>query len=536
MNISGCSFSELSYSTLFNTYLTNFDKLKSFYAFDPMDEKQILSRADTITGSAYKAEYISALTQYHKELGIAESQKGQIKKLQKQEALTVVTGQQLGVYGGPLFTVFKTLTAILLARKYENILGRPVVPVFWLADEDHDFDEIAWNGIVGREDFQKIYLEQKGNEIPVSEELITKQIETFKDKIKDVLFDTDFSEALWEQLDRHYIKGKSHAQAFAGLINEWFAEEGLLIAGSNFTPIKKLIAPEFSQSISQADRIFDSIENKSAALEKEFHRQVMNGDSNLFHLSDNGRVKIHNENGKWTAGKNSWSEEELIEDIKIHPERYSPNVFLRPIIQDKLLPTLGYVAGPGEIAYYGQMRKLYEEFGLEMPPIFPRFCGTIIESGISRIVEKLPFKICEYEKRIEDLESEFIERTESTDIEKVFNDWKMKLEDSAKEPIKIIDEIDPTLDGTVGKTLAGFSNELDKLKGRVYRSVKKQEEIQIKRIEKIKVNLFPDGGLQERSVSPVYFMNKYGIDLWTNMLRDIEKEGLDLSKHHFIEL
>jgi uncharacterized protein YllA (UPF0747 family) len=150
------------------------------------------------------------------------------------------------------------------------------------------------------------------------------------------------------------------------------------------------------------------------------------------------------------------------------------------------------------------MKDLYAEFELEMPPIIPRLCATLVESGIARIVEKLPFTITDYGKRIEDLESQFVEQAESVDLEKVFGDWKEKLESAAEDPLKVINEIDATLDATVGKTVAGFSNELDKLKGRVYRSIKQQEKTQINRIEKIKVNLFPDGGLQERAVSPIY--------------------------------
>lgn len=536
MDISGCSFSELSYSNLFNTYLTDFQKLKSFYEYNPLSQDDIQRRANSLKSSAYKDEYIEALKAYHKELGISDSQAKPLEKLGKDNALVVVTGQQLGVLGGPLFTVYKAMTAILLARKYEKELNRPVVPVFWLADEDHDFEEIAWTGIFDRDDFHKIQLEQKGNDIPVSEETIQDSIEEFKKQADEYLFDTDFSENLWEDINRHYKAGKTHAQAFSGFLNNWFEEGELLIAGSNFTPIKALIAKEFKHSIEDADGIFDAIETKSEEIEQDFHRQVMNGDSNLFYLTDEGRTKIHKQDEKWTVGDLVWGEDELTQEIDAHPEKFSPNVFLRPVIQDKLLPTLGYVAGPGEIAYYGQMKLLYGEFELEMPPIFPRFTGTIIESAISRIVEKLPFKICAYSKRIEDLESAYVEQSDSVDIEKVFAEWKSQIEETAEKPRDIIDEIDPTLDGTVGKTIAGFSNELDKLKGRVYRSIKQQEKIQLNRIEKIKINLFPDGGLQERAVSPVYFMNKYGVDVWKKLLEKVEREGLDLSRHHLIEL
>lgn len=536
MDISGCSFSELSYSTLFNTYLTDFQKLKSFYEYNPLNKDDVLRRATSLETSAFKNEYISALKAYHEELGISDTQKKPLEKLSKENALTVVTGQQLGVFGGPLFTVFKAMTAILLARKYEKELNRPVVPVFWLADEDHDFEEIAWTGIFDRDDFHKIQLQQEGENIPVSEETIQESIEEFKNNADEFLFETDFSEELWRQINQYYKEGNTHAQAFAGFLTNWFNEDELLIAGSNFKPIKTLLANEFKHSIQNAGGIYDAIEKKSEEIEQVFHRQVMNGDSNLFYLSDVGRIKIHKQKEHWTAGDFSWSEDELVNEIEAHPEKFSPNVFLRPVIQDKLLPTLGYVAGPGEIAYYGQMKLLYGEFDLEMPPIFPRFCGTIIESAIARIVEKLPFKICAYSKRIEDLESEYVEQSDSIDIEKVFSDWKAQIEAAAEKPREIIDEIDPTLDGTVGKTIAGFSNDLDKLKGRVYRSIKQQEKIQLNRIEKIKINLFPDGGLQERAVSPVYFMNKYGVDVWKTLLQKVEEEGLDLSRHHLIEL
>lgn len=536
MDISGCSFRELSYSKLFNTYLAKFDQLKSFYPYNPLNEDDIKKRANKLKSVAYKDAYISALEEYHEVLGISESQKKQRDKLRDKNALTIVTGQQLGVFGGPLFTVYKAMTAIILAKSYEKKLNRPVIPVFWLADEDHDFEEIAWTGIIGRDDFHKIKLSQDGNDIPVSEEKITKAIDSFKEEAKEYLYETDFSENLWEQLNAHYTQGQTYAQAFAGIISEWFGAGELLVAGSNFKPIKDLLKAELKHSISNASQLYEAIEQISQELEEDFHRQVMNGDSNLFYLDKNGRNKIHKAGDKWTANKHSWSEDELLNEIHVKPEKFSPNVFLRPVIQDKLLPTLGYVAGPGEIAYYGQMKDFYKEFELEMPPIFPRYCGTIIESGISRVIEKLPFKICEYSKRIEDLESEFVEKADTTDLEKVFGEWKQKLEEVAEEPRKIINEIDPTLDGTVGKTVAGFSNDLDKLKGRVYRSIKKQEEIQLNRIEKIKINLFPDAGLQERAVSPIYFMNKYGVDIWKDLLEEIDKNGLDLSRHHLIEL
>ncbi|MDZ7806807.1 MAG: bacillithiol biosynthesis cysteine-adding enzyme BshC [Gracilimonas sp.] len=537
MDISGCSFSELSYSKLFTTYLDDFDKLSSFYSYNPFLKTDVQRRAEDVSGTVNRKKLIDALSDYHNRLGIAEDQSDQLNKLSQSDALAVVTGQQLGMYGGPVFTIYKTLTAIALANKYEKELGRPVVPVFWMADEDHDFDEISWTGIAGRDNFAKIELKQTGKDIPVFNEVLDDTLERFRENVKDEMFDTDFSKELWRIIDQHYQEGRTHGEAFAGFINNLFANEGVLIAGSNHNGLKKLLADDLAKSISSADAVYKAIEEKSTELESAFHRQVINGDSNLFYLNeDSKRIKIHRDVDKWTAENKIWSTDDLVKDIEEKPESFSPNVFLRPIIQDRLLPTLGYVSGPGELAYYGQMRSFYGVFGLEMPLIIPRYTATIIESGISRILEKLPFKVCEYDQRIEDLESAYVEQTDNVDLEEVFDEWKEKLEEAAEKPLKVIDDIDPTLDGTVGKTVAGFENELNKLKGKVYRSIKQQEETQLKRIEKIKINLFPDGGLQERSVSPIYFMNKYGTDIWHKMLEEMIEQGVDLTKHHLIEL
>lgn len=536
MNISDCSFQKLPYPNLFKTYLNNFSKLKDFYPYSPFDENDILRRAKSLENFQGRKEGVEALSELHKSLGIANQQK-QLDKLAKDNAVAVVTGQQTGIYGGPLFTIYKAITAILLSRKFEKELNIPVVPVFWMADEDHDFDEVAWLGIQVKDDFEKLFLNQKGNGKPVAVQNLEESIEDIDELIQDSLYETEFTNELREQYQRHYKTGKTFGQAFAGLLNEWFGDEGLLIAGSNHPAVKKIAAPFMQKSISESGEIYDAIEKQSQKLERDFHRQVMNGDSNLFYLSEQeGRVKIHREENCWKAGSIKWKEELLLQEIIQKPEKFSPNVFLRPVIQEAIIPGLGYVAGPGEIAYYGQMKYLYKYFNMEMPPVFPRFCATIIEAAIARIAEKLPFEYHEYEQRLEDLESAFVEQTETTDLESLFESWKKSIKKSAENPIKIIDEIDPTLKGRVGKTVAGFEHEIDKVRGRVIRSIKKQQDVQLKRIERIKINLFPDGGLQERAVSPLYFMNKYGIHIWKQLLENIDEKGLDLKNHHLIEL
>lgn len=536
MSKASCSFQQLPFSKLFNTYLTEFETLKEFYSVNPFNKLEVSARADSLKEKRKKTAFIDALVQYHAHLGISHDQKGQLVKFSQQGSLAIVTGQQLGIYGGPLFTIYKTLTTILLARSWEKKLGKPVVPIFWLADEDHDFEEIASIGIPNYDAFKSIGLDEAGNGMPVSVQQIKEIISKFKKEVRDELPATDFSESLFLKLEEIYSEGKTHVQAFAQLMSSWFSEEGLLIVGSNFEPIKKLTSSVFKDSISKSEEIFRVLDEKSSSIEIEFHKQVIVGESNLFYIHpEKGRIKIERSNGDWKAGNLTFSEEKLLALIDANPDSFSPNVFLRPILQDVLLPTIGYVAGPGELSYYGQMKDLYPMFNLEMPVIFPRLSATLLESGIARIMEKLPFEMCSYNQRIEDLEASYVDQTNSKDIEGVFANWKAELEKMAIYPAEFVSEIDATLEGTTGKVVAGFSNEIDKLKGKVYRSIKQQEQTQLSRIAKIKSQLFPNG-LQERSVSPVYFMNKYGSDIWINLLREIENEELDLTKHHIFTL
>lgn len=531
-----CQFHQLPFSKLFNTYTSDYQKLEKYFTVNPFDEEAFVEKAASITSGAYKKQYAEELESYHELLGIEEKQAELRKKLADPESLAIVTGQQLGVFGGPLFTVYKTITTILKARELEEKLNKPVAPVFWLADEDHDFEEIAWLGIPDYDVFKKLTLSQEGDGSPVADQQIKASIEGFLNEVKSEQHDTDFSDELFGKLESLYQPGKLHVQAFAQLINHWFGDEGLLIAGSNFKSIKEIAPEVFSTSVTKAREIFNSLESQSSELEKDFHRQVIVGDSNLFYLNkDKKRIKFERSEDTWIAGDIELKSNELVDLIHEEPENFSPNVFLRPVLQDFLLPTVAYVAGPGELAYYAQMKELYPHFGLEMPAILPRLSITLIESGIERIMEKLPFPMCSYNQRIEDLESAYVDQANTFDVEGVFGEWKQKLEEIGEEPTDFIKEIDPTLEGATGKVIAGFGNEIDKLKGKVYRSIKQQEETQLKRIAKIQSQLFPDG-LQERSVSPVYFMNKYGTDLWIRMLNYFGKQDLDVQKHHIVKL
>jgi len=528
-------FDELPFTNLFKDYISNSDAISDYFDVHPFDDDAIKTKADSFSFSSDRNRVVSLLSEFQNDFDAPKSVYEQINRLSDPESLSVVTGQQLTIYGGPLFTIYKTITAINYAKKWSEQLDRPVIPVFWLADEDHDYKEVITIGLPNNGDFRTVRYDESlpiKFTPPVGEIKITEEILSFKKTVSKHLGKTDFFDTLWSDIHKAYGKNKSFKIAFGNWLLHLFGHHGLILCGSQTKPVKRFSSKLLSQFVTKNEQINRVLDDTTYSLISDsYHGQVQVQSSNLFYLDDDkNRTKINVEDEKWSTINKQWSQDELISEIEEFPERFSPNVFLRPILQDHLLPTIAYVGGPGEIAYYAQMKSLYELFKMKIPVILPRFSMTLIESSVDRVLDKLPFSISEYNDRIEDLEKKYVKRTEEIDIEKLFGIWKNQMEDLTKIKKKEIQEIDPSLAGSVGKAKALYFSELDKLKGKVYKTVKQQDQIQLDRIAKIKNNLFPNNNLQEREVAFIYFMNKYGPEIWDRLGEMIKEERPDNHK------
>lgn len=531
------SFHSLPFSALFQTYISDFEKLSGFYEANPFSDASIQNWAHQFNFSGDRKKTVNYLLQFNRSLGVGENAINNIERLNGDDAMALVTGQQLGIFGGPLYTFFKTIAVIHLSRQHEKKLKRPVIPVFWLADEDHDYEEVQSLNILTRDGFEEFSLPENHSTLPVSDITFPEQIDELKKQLRTSLIDTDFSDELWQLLDTCFQPGQTFLNGFGTFIGRLFSKHGLVLAGSNNKAVKEVTKEILIQSVQQANEVDKALNETSEELGGAFHQQVTLNDSHLFYLSrENGRQKISRTKNKWhTDYGKEWSTDELAKEITNEPAKFSPDVFLRPIVQDRLLPTLGYIGGPGEIAYYGQMKSMYPVFDMKMPVIFPRLSATFIEPAIDRILQELPFKIYEYENRIEDLEKAYVKQTEDLNIDAAFEKWKEGIEDLEAYYSQLIGEIDESLLGTSKKAQTHYANQLDQLKGKTYGALKKNESIQIKRIHRIQENLFPNRVLQERTLSGIYYMNKFGLDIWDNLLENLDDE-LNLKQHKLIYL
>lgn len=535
MGCSTFSFQQLSFPTLFSDYIAGKKSTLKYFNGHPFSDSDIKNRIENFKFSGDRNRTADILRDFNTTFDASEETLNSIEKLRKNSSLAVVTGQQLTIYGGPLFTIYKLLSAIVYAHRLEKEYSVHIVPVFWLADEDHDFEEAATIGFPEYDNFKEFSLPNPGTgDEAVGLLKLDEAFHAFRKEFKDSLIETDFSENLWNTLDECYKPGVTLREAFGKLLLKLFGKYGLVLAGSNDAVIKKETVRGLVSSVTHSETLYNALSNRSAQLINDgYHAQVQVQPSNLFYFNESGkRVKIGVEGNQWIIDgtKKSWSSRELIAEIEHKPDQFSPNVFLRPILQDLLLPSIAYVAGPGETAYYAQMKDFYQQLNMKMPLILPRFSVTLVESGIDRILDKLPFNFQDYHDRIEDLESRFIQGAESIDVEQIFTDWKNRVASISEKMKKQIVEIDPTLEGSAGKANATFFTELDKLKGKTYRAIKQQEKTQLNRIRKIKNSLFPNRNYQEREIAFVYIMNKYGTDIWDTIYRELEHEIPDNHK------
>lgn len=536
MKINSEPFSDYPFQKLFKDYISGDKELQSFFSSNPFNDSSCRTRIEKCDYKQDRKKLVKILKQFNKPFNPGSETIKSIESLGDPKSVVIVTGQQLTIFGGPLFTIYKTLTTIILSKRLSKKFNVNIIPVFWLADEDHDYDEIATVTVPVGQEMRSLSLQKPDQtEFRVSDFIINSKFSDFKNEIIALLPETDFTAELRDTLNQSYKTGSNFSDAFGTLLMSLFSKHGLVLAGSNSKDVKEFTKSILTDSVSKKDSIYKELDETSKKLEESgYERQVIVQESNLFWIDDLGnRMKLSVDGKKWFAGDNKeqrWSSEELIQMIESEPDRFSPNVFLRPLIQDELLPSIGYVGGPGEISYYAQMKGLYSTFNKEMPIIFPRVSATLIESSIDRALQKLPFNVSDFSDRIEDLESKYIDQADTPDLESFFDEWKSNIDSLNTKMIPKVGEIDPTLENSAGKAEAVFFTELDKLKGKLYRSIKTQEKTQIDRISKVKQSLYPNGNLQEREIAFVYFMNKYGIDIWDVMMNSLQDEIPDSHK------
>ncbi len=509
-------------SELFTDYVNDFPKVQQFFQTDFHSVQNFEATAEqTCSRFKYRQQIVEILLEQNQNYGASEATLENIRSLGHETTLAVLTGQQVGILGGPLYTIYKTITSIKLAQQLRETFPQyKFVPVFWLEGEDHDFDEVSGVGLLNadRNPVKVEYLPNgkhpDKNVGAVGELVLDGYVQSFFESIQKTLQNSEFKSSVIELAERAYSSGSTLNKAFVVLLNKLFHDSGMVFISSNDKRIKQLLSPVFQKEIQEYPRVSQLIIQRSAELEDRYHAQIKTKALNLFLFHKGGRYLIEpRENDFSLKGiRHYFTRDELVRIATEAPESLSPNVALRPICQDTILPTIAYIGGPSEIAYFAQLKPVYNYFNLIMPVIYPRASVTMIDEKLERILEKYQLDLTEFFDGIEKVNHKVVEMVSEVKIDEMFSEAESRLNDLVNEMKFGINYIDSTLLGPLEHTQSKVAMQFQSLKEKVAEAQQRKHEIALRQIEKVGNIVFPNGNFQERELNIMYFMNKYGTE------------------------
>ncbi|HLO45561.1 MAG TPA: bacillithiol biosynthesis cysteine-adding enzyme BshC [Leadbetterella sp.] len=479
-------FSQASnFPKLFIDYIDRNPQLSGFYKSFP----DLAGFKETISKRkfSHRKELVEALNNQYQ--GIENPPN--IDILLDENTFTVTTGHQLNIFTGPLYVIYKIVSTINLAKKLKGAFPEyNFVPVYWMATEDHDFEEISYFNLFGQK--HKWETEQKGGVGRMNPSELLQIIEGLRDKP--------------EMFARAYGENSTLAGAVRQYMHELFGAEGLVCIDGDDRLLKALFAPIMKKDIVEnaAEKI---VAETSARLENQGYKtQIHARNINFFYLDENLRERIEKNGEKYVVVNTdlSFTESEILEILERTPEKISPNVVLRPIYQETILPNLAYLGGPSEVCYWLQLKDIFEHHLVQFPILLPRNLALAINEGTKKRMEKLGIEAEELFQDDVTLKRNFVEKNSENSLS--LADEIRQIAATFDQIIKKAAEVDPTLKPSMESEKVKNATSLEHLEKRIKKAEEKKFETSLAQLQGLKEKLFPGGGLQERSDN---FLNFY---------------------------
>ncbi|QQS38142.1 MAG: bacillithiol biosynthesis cysteine-adding enzyme BshC [Ignavibacteriales bacterium] len=538
------NFSDIpGHHNLFLDYLYEFDNVKHFYKNDFRNKEAYLSvfRKVSEKFDEFRPELVNIIQEQYSAFKPSHKTEKNISLLKSKKTLAVVTGQQLGLFGGPLYTLYKIITTIKLSQYLsERYDEYQFVPIFWLEGDDHDFNEVRYFNLISDNNELAKYtyeeqMEDEDNKGSVGRLKFNEKLNSVFDELTTKTRKTEFTEALMEKLKSSYTEKETFKSAFTKLLYSLFDEYGLVIFDPQHKKIKERLIPIFKKEITDFRTHTEKLVNVSAHLEETYHAQVKVRPVNLFYANEEGRYLIEPVENEFRLKRKRkrFTYEELINTIETEPEAFSPNVLLRPICQDYVLPTAFYVGGPSEIAYFAQVMPLYDFYSIEAPIIYPRSSATLLEKNINSILEKFSLTVKDVFNDPDKLKNQVVGTLSDSTIDEIFNSTFQQFELAFDQLKEKLFELDKTISDSSTRYKQKVINYIEELKAKSLEAQKKKFEVTLRQIDKISVNVFPGGNLQEREINFIHFANRYG----DNFLKLVFDElAINKFEHQLINL
>ena len=538
-------FSEIpQQSKLFIDYQNNPLELKKYYPLAVESHTQISQRIPEIL-SNYKADrnaLCDVLEEMNKSCRASEKTLENIKLLRDEDCVAVVSGQQAGLFTGPLYTIYKALSAVKMTECL-TARGFKAVPIFWIATEDHDFKEVSKVSVIN----SKGELVEMKNEpqscyenLPVGYVNLDDSIKTTIDKLFDELPHTEFTDELQNLVEKTWQSGVDYGDAFARLLTDFLGKYGLIMLCPLDARLKKLATPVYVEAIRKSDEIVSALRERSEELENDgYHAQVLVTED-YFPLFWQSKDRTRHSLKKSASGTfktkdidREFTLEELAEIAAEEPQRFSPSVVLRSVVQDYLLPTICYFGGAAEIAYFAQSAEVYRILERPVTPIFHRQSFTIVESKHAKTLKKYDLQLKDLFVGIETLMPEIVEKHLNREMGEIFAEVDENINLELNRLNRKLSEIEPTLADNLENRRRKIAYHLSNLRTKFHKAQMRKDEAIQRQIETAFNSLFPNKHLQERTINAGFFVNRYGL-YWVDWV--YQAIDLDDKKHRIIYL
>ncbi|TKJ40102.1 bacillithiol biosynthesis cysteine-adding enzyme BshC [candidate division LCP-89 bacterium B3_LCP] len=525
---------------IFWDYVDNFDKLRRFYNIDYQQPIEKWVSTAELTNSV-KEDLVKGLLASAERWGSGAHVIDNIHKLSQPETLAVVTGQQAGLFGGPLFTYYKATGAVLWAKEIERVTGRPTVPVFWMETSDHDFYEINHIRLLDKEGEEitlSLTTPPKEKRRVVGSIAFNGEIEQLVHRLWNLLPANTNRGPLLEEIGSIYKPGETVGDAFARLLNAQFADDGLIVFDAECAQCKKAAIPLIDKILATSTDLNKKLTEITEGVQAcGYPPQIQPQEDRLQLFAKVGDVRIPIDERGTLLFEDQQPDKVGIEELRRraqeHPEQFLPKVSLRPIMQDYLFPTAAYIAGPSEIAYFAQLKPLYESLDVTMPAIIPRISITLIETRIKRILDKYHFTPEELKDGSQKLIRDHLENDPTNDLVSLFAQARKKWEEIDNDLSLGLMRIDPTLQHPLEKAVQRWQQGLNVLEEKARDALNRKNITTVNQIKKCCMHLLPGGHFQERRFSLLYYLVHHGSGLAEQIRSQVD---IKLYRHQLVYL
>jgi bacillithiol synthase len=537
-------FTQIPHTTrLFTDFLAYSPAVRPFFPHSPHFGEWAKTQNSAMEYDPSRRERVGAILRRQNQAWDASPQTfANIDRL-LQGAAAVVTGQQVGLFGGPMFAIYKALTAVKLAEE-AKAGGIDAVPIFWLATYDHDLAEVNHIALPGPDSLLRTIATSSHGVLgaPVSNVRFGEEILPVVEEAASLLGDTGVTQLLRET----YRPGETMGTAFARFYARLFADWGVIVLDASDAELHRVAAPIYNAAIERADDVAEALLKRGQALESAgYYQQVKVTPASvlLFTMRDGARTAIHKRKNGPTdppefvigaeSGAEKLSAQELLHRIEASPENFSPNVLLRPVVQDYLLPTLAYTGGAAEAAYFAQAGAVYELLLGRGTPIVPRFSATIVEPKVQRWLRQYDITVRDAFDGVESLRQTLAARTMPEDLLAAFEQADRSVATAFSKLKNALENLDSTLVDASQTAGSKVKYQLEKLRERAMAAELRRSEVIGRHAAALSHALYPENALQERGIGGAYFIARQGMEL----LRDIHQTmRTDCQDHQILEL